>query len=82
MEILGSGYVIEHCVSAFSKNQEEKAYKNYMANGIFVLANQYSISHGGEKVINKQFYELFEKPKPVEGADSIKKRILEGLKGK
>lgn len=82
MEVLGSGYVIEHCVSAFSKKQEEKAYKNYIANAVYSLANQYSLSHGGQMVIEKQYHELFEKPKQMESADAIKKRILDGLKGK
>ena len=42
MELCGSGYVIDYCVSAFHKSREEEAFKNYVADGLYALVNQNS----------------------------------------
>jgi hypothetical protein len=38
VEILGSGYIIEYCVSAFNHIQEEKAYRIYITDALKYLA--------------------------------------------
>jgi len=42
VELCGSGYVIDYCVSAFHKSREEEAFKNYVADGLYALVNQNS----------------------------------------
>ena len=37
-EMLGSGYIIEHCVSAFNKLQEEKIYRIYVTDTLKSLS--------------------------------------------
>ena len=38
VEILGSGYIIEYCVSAFNHIQEEKVYRIYITDALKYLA--------------------------------------------
>ena len=44
---MGSGYVIEHCVSAFSDMCEEKAFRSYMADGIKCISESVANQYGG-----------------------------------
>lgn len=37
LDIFGSGYVIEHCISAFLERQKEKACKTYMADCVRLI---------------------------------------------
>lgn len=81
MELFGSGYVIDHCVSAFIEKQQSEAWKNYMANGIYAIANMYSVRNGGKAVYEKTYHELFEKPEPEKTAEEVISHIRNGLKG-
>lgn len=40
LELCGSGYVMDYCMSAFRIMDEEKAWKNYIADGLFALVNK------------------------------------------
>ena len=44
---MGSGYVIEHCVSAFSDMCEEKAFRSYIADGIKCISEAIANTYGG-----------------------------------
>lgn len=44
---MGSGYVIEHCVSAFSDMCEEKAFRSYIADGIKCISESVANQFGG-----------------------------------
>ena len=44
---MGSGYVIEHCVSAFSDMCEEKAFRSYIADGIKCISESVANQYGG-----------------------------------
>lgn len=55
LEIFGSGYVIDHCISAFSlkqdqlrREQEEKVYRNYIADCLKVITENTAKSAMGE----------------------------------
>lgn len=37
LELMGSGYVIEHCVSAFSDIQHQKAYEAYVTDCLMYM---------------------------------------------
>ena len=45
--MLGSGYVIEHCLSAFQKQKEEEQFKEYIADGVYLVANNFAEHFGG-----------------------------------
>ena len=70
---------MDHCVSAFLKSTKEKAYKIYMADVGYYLANAFAkkIVGSQELPIQKQYSELFKKKeeKPQETADEIIERF-------
>lgn len=82
LDLLGSGYVVEHCISAFLEIQQEKAYKVYITDCLYSLANMYSLHNGGKEPITRRFAEILmqEKPKKEETADDIISRMREKAK--
>lgn len=71
---------MDHCVSAFLKSKKEEAYKVYMADVGYVLANSYAKVHGAkEDIIQKRYCEMTEKKKkevkPQETADEVIERF-------
>ena len=40
LELMGSGYVIEHCVSAFLHKQQQEMYQNYVADALYYISQQ------------------------------------------
>lgn len=68
---MGSGYVIDHCISAFNALEEEKLYKAYVTDALKILV-------GGERRyvdIVKQAYSKETK----ETASEIIERLSSGL---
>ena len=85
--MLGKGYVIEHCMSLFKKKQEEKAYKIYMSDVGFALANMMGKRICGlkEDIIQKRFADAMippEQEKEPETEQEIIARISKKLEGK
>ena len=85
LELCGSGYVMDYCMSAFRIHDEEKAWKNYIADGLFALVN-HVMSY------KKRFSDLLEEAKAEahaeenqknneEEADRITNRLLDKLRG-
>lgn len=72
LELFGSGYVIDHCVSAFSKGQQEKLYRMYLTDALKVISEN---TAGGEhrSAMSKRWIDLAEPKKPEEtrNADEI-----------
>ena len=64
---MGSGYVIDHCVSAFLKSRREELYQEYVTDALKVIGR-----------LNVRFADLF-KPQETRTAneiiDSIKKKL-------
>ena len=83
LELIGSGYVIEHCMSALRQMQADEAFRDYMADGL------YAISHGNI-IMQKRFHDMMhpktEKEKKKEADDNkkeakrIKNKILDKLR--
>lgn len=76
---MGSGYVIDHCISAFQKEQEEKAFKIYLTDALQAIAENTQRFAGGMKM-NKRYYDIINiKPqqKQEETADEIILRLKE-----
>lgn len=70
LELLGSGYVIEHCVSAFSERQKEKSFKVYVtdclqaiaANTMHIVGMNGVFDYGSKPT--KRWIDLMESEKP------------------
>lgn len=45
--MLGSGYVIDHCISVFRKEQEEIAFRNYVADALKMISENSAKQVGG-----------------------------------
>ena len=84
VDILGSGYVIDHCISAFQKEQEEKLYRVYVTDALKAMVDNTMRFAGGVRLQNR-FYDLAYKTKPKvekeETADEIIMRIKNKLEG-
>lgn len=82
LELFGSGYVMEHCVSAFSKLCEEKTFRNYIADCQYATTNIIYRRFGGtEDIIETRYCDLSKEKKPQETAEQIKKRMLKEVRG-
>ena len=66
MDLFGSGYVIDHCVSAFLKSQREELYQYYITDALKVIGH-----------LNIRFADYF---KPQETRTS--EEIIGGIKKK
>lgn len=55
LELYGSGYVIEYCIAAFNRLQEEKLYRTYVTDALKVI--------GG---LNARYYDLISASVPRE----------------
>lgn len=62
LEIMGKGYVIEHCISLFQKEQIDKSYRIYITDALQAIANN---SAGSDKrvSINKRWIDVVEPTK-------------------
>lgn len=58
LDLLGSGYVVEHCIAAIQKEQEERAYQYYMTD---VLRNAFNVE--------KRFYDMLNHPETLDKKD-------------
>lgn len=78
VEMFGSGYVVDYCISIFSYECKDIAYRNYVCNCLQMLTENTAKSSGGNYV-NKSFYDIMHPVKlddrPVEDiiADLIKR---------
>lgn len=83
VDVLGSGYVMDHCISAFQKEQEEKAFKIYLSDAIMAIADNTARYVGGSKMASRFFdiINIKKQPKQEETADEIILRIKEKVNG-
>lgn len=85
LELCGSGYVMDCCMSAFRIMDEEKAWKNYIADGLFALVNKtmtykYRFRDLLEEAKAEVHAEENEK-KNKEEAERITTRLIDKLRG-
>lgn len=63
LELLGTGYVIEHYISFFHKIQEEKLYKGYVTESLRLMTeNTAKMAHGGS-YLKARYVEMLEPKK-------------------
>jgi len=89
LELFGSGYVIEHCIAAFSLSQKRKLFEVYITDCLKLIAeNTAGLSRQG-KYLKLRYLDIADKPqKPVETRsaeeiiDDIKTKMAKQFGGK
>lgn len=72
LKIIGRQYITEHCVREMERIREERMWKNYVADGLWVISQQ-------NKRIVKRWTELIN---PAEVPKQSAKEIISGLQSK
>lgn len=67
--MFGSGYVIDHCVSAFSEKQKLDNFMYYVTDALKVIGH-----------LNMRFYDVVNPVEETRSADEIKESIKEKLR--
>lgn len=81
VEMCGSGYVMDYCISAFHKNQKEEAFRNYLADGLYAMSTQ-------KATLTTRFYDLIHPVSKEQKAKNEKekkeeaKRIVSNIRNK
>ena len=83
---MGRGYVVEHCISTFHKNQKEMMYRIYVTDALKDLI-EVQVTRGGGDIKYRRFYDFIkEKPEkeqteehPEETAEDIIARIKNNM---
>lgn len=74
---------MDHCISAFQKEQEEKAFRIYLSDAMMAIADNTARYAGGSKM-SSRFYDIInvkKEAKKEETADEIILRIKEKVNG-
>ena len=58
LEIIGRGYVIDHCVSLFNSRTRERLYREYVTTTLKVLNDNFAKQFGGN-VMSMNYSDLF-----------------------
>ncbi len=79
LELMGIGYVIEHYISFFHKEQEEKAYRVYVTDTLrLITENTAKMGHGGS-YFKARYIEVLEPPKEEKRSAE---EVINGIKDK
>ena len=68
VELCGSGYVSEHCISAFLKRQDDKYYRIYVTDALKCISENTAKQVGGVSM-SKRFFEIIDRQKPQDVDD-------------
>ena len=78
LEIVGIGYVIEHYIAFFRKEQHEKAYKCYVTDALRIITENTAKANGG-RYLQARYAELIE---PIKEEKRTANEIVLDLKDK
>ena len=84
LDLLGKGYVIEHCISFFKNKQKMKSFQYYITDVGYIIANTLGKRFGAaEDLVKERFKDISEpkKPKKEETKEEIIDRIRKKLEG-
>ena len=76
--------MIEHCISSFKNSQEEKAFRIYVTDAGYQIANALGKFYGGGELMSKRYFDIIKEAKePVkqESGEEIIARIKKKLEG-
>ena len=68
-ELLGTGYVVDYCISRYKHKQEEKVYRAYITDALMAICNNFAGVFGGERLAVR--YIDLGKPKDTRTGDEI-----------
>lgn len=78
---MGIGYVIDHYISYFNKEQKEKVYKVYISDVLRIISEN-TAKYSGGSYAKVRYLELIDPPKKeTRTPEEIIKNIKEKLKG-
>lgn len=80
LELFGRGYVIEHCVSAFVKMQEDKAFRVYVTDALKAIADNTARQVKGA-TLSKRFVDLITPEPSAEEIADNEQRAQETISG-
>ena len=69
VELMGTGYVVEYCVSRYKHKQEEKRYRTYIADVLMHMCNNIAGAFGGNTITTR--YVDLDKPVDTRSGDEI-----------
>lgn len=76
LEIIGKGYVIDHCVSLFNRRQKEQIYRNYITDTLKLINDNLSKVYGGQ-YMKTRYAEMVEPQKQdTRTGDEIARDII------
>lgn len=75
VDLLGTGYVVEYCVSRYKHKQEEKQYRVYITDALMVIANNTARAFGGSTVTMR--YSDIIKPQDTRTGDDIAVDVMQ-----
>lgn len=80
LDLMGKGYIIQHCVALTSEKTKEKIFKIYITDALRAIAENTAKQYGG-KVMNLRFADLISEEKHEE-KQPTEDEIISGLKAK
>ena len=78
LNLVGIGYVIEHYIAYFQKEQQEKMYKIYITDSLKMIAENTAKAHGGS-YLNSRFIDIIE---PGKEETRTAEEVIDDLKEK
>lgn len=84
LELVGKGYVIDHCISLFNKQAREEAYRTYIADTLKALNDNFAKIFGGSYYQTRYIDAIKQEKEPEKSGDEIARDIIKraGLKVK
>lgn len=80
LELLGSGYVIEHCVAAFSDLLHKKSLETYITDCLMYIAKNSALQE--KQYLTTRFYDMAYKPKEKKQDNRTGEQIISSITGK
>lgn len=80
LEIIGRGYVIDHCVSFFNKQAKEERYRNYIADTLKLMNENIAKLVGGSYYKMRYAEQCEQKKEPEKSGDEIARDIIRRAK--
>lgn len=75
----GSGYVIDHCISAFLQKKEERSYRVYVTDALYCITHNTAKYAGGKECTIRWEDIITPSKEPEKSGDEIALEILKKL---
>lgn len=75
--MMGSHYLVEHCISQYNMDSENEGYQIYTSEMLRAIANSISEIFGGGMMFEKSWKELLDYKPETRSAEEIKTSIID-----